>query len=87
MSDIYKTTVTPKNQTVSFRSLAGHGMLLVDDYEGEVVQTERSIDDCVFVEEDGRLYLLLALTRAEVHRDEFLLEVSRQVVQEFKVHC
>ncbi|XP_063858526.1 uncharacterized protein LOC135099850 isoform X1 [Scylla paramamosain] len=73
--DIYKTTVTPRNQTVTFRGLAGHGMLLVDDYEGEVVKTERSIDDCVFVEEDGRLYLLLALTRAEVHRDEFLLEL------------
>lgn len=48
----------------------------MDNIEGEVVEAERSIDDSVFLEEGGRLYLLLAVTREEVHKDEFLLEVS-----------
>ena len=57
-------------------------MLLVDNIEGEVVEVERSIDDSVFLEDGGHLYLLLAVTREEVHKDEFLLEVSLQVVEE-----
>lgn len=48
----------------------------MDNYEGEVVEAERSIDDSMLLEEDGHVYLVLAVTREDMNRNEFLLEVS-----------
>lgn len=48
----------------------------MDNNEGEVVEAERSIDDSMLLEEDGRVYLLLAVTREDMNRNDFLLEVS-----------
>lgn len=68
--------MTTGGKIVTFRSTKGRGTLLVDNEIGEVVEAERNIDDSKFFEEAGRVYLLLAVTREDMNRDEFLLEVS-----------
>lgn len=68
--------MTSGGRIVTFRSYKGRGTLLVNNDIGEVVDAERSIDDSMLLEKDGRVYLLLAVTREDMNRDEFLLEVS-----------
>lgn len=77
------TLTTQTQARIAFRSFGSRGKLYVNDVGGEVVEVERSIDDCVLVGggkgsgESGRVLLLLAVTReGNLHEEEFALEVS-----------
>ncbi|KAK4293618.1 hypothetical protein Pmani_033696 [Petrolisthes manimaculis] len=77
------TLVTLTHTRVAFKSYGSRGMLFVNGVAGEVVEVERSIDDCVLMEggtgrrEGGRVLLLLSVTReGNMHEEEFALELS-----------
>lgn len=69
-------TLTMANHThVTFMSHEGLGTVRVNGVPGTPSQIAKKIDDGILLQHGGKVFLLLAVTRIKMHREQYFLEL------------